>query len=598
MLVIVLMSFTLFSSVKVYAHTKTDFISGLKAHSKNNKLICQSIIMQNSIKLHSSEIEYRKIFRGNGLIMKINKLKKMMAIAVIITSISTIIPMSASAEWLQDSENNWNWTENGSKAVGWKQIAGIWYHFNENGKMQTGWVKDENSKWYYMNSDGSMKTGWLYNTDGKWYYMNSDGSMKTGWIYDTNGKWYFANSSGIMQTGITEIEGKAYALGEDGAMLIGTNVTCEQSSYKTDDKGVIIEGKLPNQNKSFNKDGAPIASTVASSTGTNETKVDNTTGNGTQYSSWPSSSHHHSSSNNQSSNNNQSSSSRNIISISDIVNSSISVDNGTSKAGAIVILDENVKLKLSDNTTTTAAITWKCDTYDGTIAADYDFIGNVILPDGVSDTNGVAKHLNAKVTVKNEAVHGLDISDVATITSRAIVAKLDNAAATVSTNQFKVKKNGDNSEVPITSAELAGWDTENKTVIITLGNDTVAGNTYSLISGQSSANFDGVDPSTTKPTVTRVSSTGSQEIKIEFSKPVMLEGIVVKVEEAYGSKSDLAVLKYKYGENSSTILCSTIPQQVNDLYGCSISGAKDFEGNHNCMDIDTSKSFARTGAVN
>lgn len=103
-------------------------------------------------------------------------------------------------------------------------------------------------------------------------------------------------------------------------------------------------------------------------------------------------------------------------------------------------LDKNVTLTLSDNTTTTAAITWKCATYDGTIAADYDFVGNVIFPDGVSDTNGVAKHLTARVTVKNKAVHGLDISAANTITSRAVIAKLDNAATTVSTDQFKVKK--------------------------------------------------------------------------------------------------------------------------------------------------------------
>lgn len=131
-----------------------------------------------------------------------------------------------------------------------------------------------------------------------------------------------------------------------------------------------------------------------------------------------------------------------------------------------------------------------------------------------------------------------------------------------------------------------------------MGNDTVVGNTYSLISGTSAANFDGVEPSTEKPTVSSVKSSGSNEIKIVFSKPVMLEGIAVTVKELYASRSSLPVLGYKYGENSSTILCSTVPQQVNDLYGCSISGAKDFEGSPNCMDIDTSKSFARSGAVN
>ncbi|CTJ62186.1 hypothetical protein ERS043941_00145, partial [Streptococcus pneumoniae] len=35
--------------------------------------------------------------------------------------------------------------------------------------------------WYFYNTDGSMATGWLQN-NGSWYYLNANGSMATGWV--------------------------------------------------------------------------------------------------------------------------------------------------------------------------------------------------------------------------------------------------------------------------------------------------------------------------------------------------------------------------------------------------------------------------------
>lgn len=45
--------------------------------------------------------------------MKSRKLKKIIAVAIVSTIISTIVPNSASAEWLQNTENNWSWMESG-----------------------------------------------------------------------------------------------------------------------------------------------------------------------------------------------------------------------------------------------------------------------------------------------------------------------------------------------------------------------------------------------------------------------------------------------------------------------------------------------------
>uniref|UniRef100_UPI000C17BD22 N-acetylmuramoyl-L-alanine amidase family protein n=3 Tax=unclassified Clostridium TaxID=2614128 RepID=UPI000C17BD22 len=258
------------------------------------------------------------------------KIRKLIAMAVVSTVISTIIPVAANAAWKTDSQNNWSWVENDNTATGWKLIQGTWYYFDSNGimktgwlkdtdgtwynlapsgemktgwlkdtdgnwyylapsgamrtgwlkdtdgnwynlassgAMRTGWLKDTDGNWYYLTSSGAMKTGWLKDTDGNWYNLAASGAMRTGWILDTDGKWYFANSSGAMQTGVIEVEGQTYALAEDGAMLSG-NIVVAGINYTTDASGAIVGDKPSAQNKIYNNDGVLItaASTFTSVT--------------------------------------------------------------------------------------------------------------------------------------------------------------------------------------------------------------------------------------------------------------------------------------------------------------------------------------------
>ena len=62
-------------------------------------------------------------------------------------------------------------------AVGWKNIAGSWYYFQENGSMVTGWVKYRD-KWYYLNTNnGFMESNAFIKHGDGWYYLNEDGTM-------------------------------------------------------------------------------------------------------------------------------------------------------------------------------------------------------------------------------------------------------------------------------------------------------------------------------------------------------------------------------------------------------------------------------------
>ena len=121
------------------------------------------------------------------------------------------------------------WVQSGSKwryrnsdgtytANCWKQINGIWYHFDKDGWRQTGWAK-VGSSWYYLGSSGAMATGWQ-KVGSSWYFLGSSGAMQTGWL-KTGGSWYYLGASGAMATGWAKVGSSWYYLGSSGAMRTG-----------------------------------------------------------------------------------------------------------------------------------------------------------------------------------------------------------------------------------------------------------------------------------------------------------------------------------------------------------------------------------------
>ena len=140
---------------------------------------------------------------------------------------------------------------------GWNLIDGKKYYADANGKITTGWVKDENS-WYYLQTEkecpetpGAMKTGWFTQNnnwyyldparggkmvasewmliDGRWYHFYGGGGMETGWTKQ-NGNWYHLNANGAMETGWIIMNDDWYYLypagnslgAPEGAMAVNT----------------------------------------------------------------------------------------------------------------------------------------------------------------------------------------------------------------------------------------------------------------------------------------------------------------------------------------------------------------------------------------
>lgn len=108
-----------------------------------------------------------------------NSLKKITALALVLSLGVSAVAAPASATWVQENNGKWwyYYDDNPSHYAknGWKKINGSWYYFDQYGYMKTGWVLDQ-GKWYYMAQNGKMVTGWAL-VDGKFYYLQKDGSM-------------------------------------------------------------------------------------------------------------------------------------------------------------------------------------------------------------------------------------------------------------------------------------------------------------------------------------------------------------------------------------------------------------------------------------
>ena len=103
----------------------------------------------------------------------------------------------------------------GERVTGWKLLSYTfegrtkveWYHFEQDGIMDSGWFLDrDTNKWYYlsMNHDGffgEMIKGWHHDSDDtRWYFLDrNDGHMHVSWD-KIDGSWYFFNPNPPAQT--------------------------------------------------------------------------------------------------------------------------------------------------------------------------------------------------------------------------------------------------------------------------------------------------------------------------------------------------------------------------------------------------------------
>ena len=209
-----------FNDFKENAIYKIGYLDNLTKEQKD------SFIKEVKSKVKEDEIE--KTYQ------KAKELDKKQA-AVTPTPTPDVTPTPEVKAGLQKDEKGTKYKRaNGSFAKAeWEPVNGIWYHFDENGYMQTGWL-NSGGTWYYLNADGSMACdtwmgtyyvdgsgswvvgGWQQNSYG-WWYQRANGTYPASEWEQINGIWYYFDANGYMLADTTTPDG--YYVDANGAWV-------------------------------------------------------------------------------------------------------------------------------------------------------------------------------------------------------------------------------------------------------------------------------------------------------------------------------------------------------------------------------------------
>lgn len=180
------------------------------------------------------------------------------AITITEAAPSTTNPTStptATTGWVEKTEGKetiFYYYENGQMIKNnWKQspASGLWYFFDGDGVMVTGWGEGK-ADGYYFEPSGAMATGWRQvsfedsygpasnSGDKGWYYFGTNGIVNLGWK-KLGESWYYFNDGdvsdfedGQMLYGEITMNGDDYYFGgeNDGVMKTGLVKVVESSS--------------------------------------------------------------------------------------------------------------------------------------------------------------------------------------------------------------------------------------------------------------------------------------------------------------------------------------------------------------------------------
>ena len=187
----------------------------------------------------------------------------------------------ASSGWGLYEDGSWYYAfASGELATGDVTIGSTTYHFDENGKLQSGLVVEngicklysENGilqetgnaqgwsllggNYYYLKDGALLKNVSRRLSDGKWYGFDATGKMRTNIIADGRfygktgaaqtgwftvaGKWYYASSvNALLKTGLHVINGAEYYFDRNGTMQTGEFVVNEKL-FTTNENGVVL----------------------------------------------------------------------------------------------------------------------------------------------------------------------------------------------------------------------------------------------------------------------------------------------------------------------------------------------------------------------
>ncbi|MCM1497610.1 MAG: hypothetical protein NC124_04005 [Clostridium sp.] len=166
----------------------------------------------------------------------------------------------SSASWVEDREGTRYEEQEGEFAVGFKEIDGQRYYFNEKGYLETGkfYVPEEDA-YYYADKEGRI-TGGVIRTKKVFYVTDDTGRIQTGFVDDENQRyffdasaelvrgwfksednWYYADDNGVVMTGFLVVDGYRYYLNQDGVRVSDCVQAIDGVTYVFNGDGTIDE---------------------------------------------------------------------------------------------------------------------------------------------------------------------------------------------------------------------------------------------------------------------------------------------------------------------------------------------------------------------
>ena len=136
----------------------------------------------------------------------------------------------------QKEHGKWLFYENNQPIKNWKQIAGVWYFFDQHGIMAINRIVND----YAFHTSGAMvENSWVKIAD-KWYYATDSGKIVRNRWEKIGNVWYYFKQDGVMASNALVND---YLLNSSGAMAQNAWVKMSDKWYYATDSGKILRNK-------------------------------------------------------------------------------------------------------------------------------------------------------------------------------------------------------------------------------------------------------------------------------------------------------------------------------------------------------------------
>ena len=104
-------------------------------------------------------------------------------------------------DWAIVDDARYYFGSDGLAVAGRQKIGDCWYFFDDECRMQTGWVTWKDGTKSFFDWDGRALTGWR-SFNGVKYYFDPSTAMSLRWSQKLDGRWYYFDSASRMTKGI------------------------------------------------------------------------------------------------------------------------------------------------------------------------------------------------------------------------------------------------------------------------------------------------------------------------------------------------------------------------------------------------------------